>query len=164
MNKEVIEAARGYAVDGLYEAALAKIGSLIRDNEGPPVALNLKGNILQLKANDTNLNLSKAEIDRLRDAAQECYERILRIDRNYARAYIDLGDLWGERGNHIVAIELFDKALDLLKAGIFVESIHDELEEAHRGKIAVLMQTKLLAELEMARADARKDLPDADWI
>ena len=163
MDKDAIERARVHALDGRYEEALATLGSLDKAHKGGLPALTLKGNILALKANDHKLHLSQSEIENLRISAQECYESVLRQDDEYVLAYIDLGDLWNEKGNHIAAIEFFNKALKLLNTGIFVESLRDELEEAHRGKISALVGTKLQSELVHARAAAMKDLPDLDW-
>ncbi|HEX2667212.1 MAG TPA: hypothetical protein VHP13_02460 [Gammaproteobacteria bacterium] len=164
LDRDKIESARMHAADGRYAEALATIASLETAQRQSKPVLCLKGNILALKANDVNLSLSRAEIGRLRDSAQECFEAILADDKDHVLAYIDLGDLWSNRGNHIAAVEFFDKALALLKVGVFVESFEEELEEAHRGKIENLRLTKLQRELDRAFADAKKDLPTVDWM
>ena len=163
VDMDAIERARVHALDGRYEEALATLGSLNLPQKSGLPALTLKGNILALKANDHKLHLSHSEVDNLRMSAQECYESVLKQDNEYVLAYIDLGDLWRDKGNHIAAIEFFNKALKLLNTGIFVESLRDELEEAHRGKISALIETKLQNELVHARAAAMKDLPDLEW-
>ena len=164
LDKEKIESARICAADGRYAEALAAIGSLEPEQRASNPAICLKGNILALKANDTALNLSKFEIEHLRESAQECFETILAKDKDYVLAYIDLGDLWSNRGNHLAAIQFFDKALELLNRGIFVESLSEELEEAHRGKNETLRLTKLQLELDRALIAAREDLPTVDWM
>jgi len=46
----------------------------------------------------------------------------------------------------------------------FVESLSEELEEAHRGKNETLRLTKLQLELDRALIAAREDLPTVDWM
>ncbi len=95
--------------------------------------------------------------------ARQCYEKILRQDPLHAGALVDLGDYWERRRNFDSALELYDKAIALLRGKICGEC-PDELEYAYHVKICLLEETGRPEEAERCLREALRLCPDSDLL
>ncbi len=78
-------------------------------------------------------------------------------------ALVDLGDYWERRRNFDSALELYDKAIALLRGKICGEC-PDELEYAYHVKICLLEETGRPEEAERCLREALRLCPDSDLL
>jgi len=129
-----------------YEEALDIVNRLLKRNTRDTDALILKGNILDLAHK--------------RSESRRCYEKVLRRDKNNVRALIDMGDWCSYKRKPGAAVSFYDRALSLLKRGVFYLSRKDEFEEGYTGKIALLRELGRMAEARQVTRDAVTNCPD----
>lgn len=139
---------RGKAIATLehdYEKALKEVATVLKDNPLDIDALILRGNILDLS-------------ERF-EASRSCYDAVLRQDGNNTRALIDMGDWFSRQGRVKKALSSYDRALTLLKNGVFYLSRSEELEEAYLDKILLLREAGRLDEAQQTVNQALASCP-----
>lgn len=124
-----------------------------------PPALRLRGLLLEYEVSQEKSHPVKvaAYDPRLQDI-RASYEAALQLDPYYILALIDLGEFWNDLANQPdTAIEYFDRALLLLKAGQFTEDRSIEMRDAYKGKLQSLMSLGRLDDVAKCRAQAILD-------
>src|SRR3989442_5980537 len=133
-RKELLREAASLASSGEAEEALQIVGQLLVERQNDIEALSLKGNISEML--DSHIE------------ARQCYEEILANSPTHVKAIIDLADTYTSTGDLELAMPLYDRAIDLLNRGFFVESLEEELEDAYWSKLLALRDG---GELQRAR-------------
>lgn len=130
-NEIIGKASKSVILSKDFNSALELLEGMLDNDPNDIDALSLKGNIIDLYVSQTK-NLSEEEkIDKLNES-KGYYEKILRINSNFVRAIIDIGDYWEQFDNYQSALEWYYKARDLLKNGIYSYSLEDEINETNR--------------------------------
>jgi tetratricopeptide (TPR) repeat protein len=163
-----LEEARKYAVEEEeYNMALSIIENFLYDHPNDLDALRLKGNILELKAYDMEElgdSFSQEQFNKLIELSRECYETLLSKDPNFVVAYIDLGDYWNHKGNHDLALKNYDRAIALLKEGIYYSSREEEFEEVYWAKSELLREIGAINESRQCRLEGLKLCPNSELL
>jgi tetratricopeptide (TPR) repeat protein len=133
--------ARMLSIAGDYIEALHLIDSMLRLNPFNVEALRMKGNIIELKVFDSELNydfefVNSPEILK----ARTCYEQALLYEPSHTGILADLGTHWMNLGNSDKALYYFDKVMELLSDHSKLGDCRDDFTEALEGKIEILQQ------------------------
>ena len=144
-----------------YDKALLILEKLLAENNADLDVLRLKANILDLKSLDSleSSNCTSTSLENGFETAKSYYDKILTIDPNNPPVLLDLGDYFSRKGDHTKALELFDRAISLLKAGHFWGDLEEEFEEAYFAKIELLETMGKKTESIECLAEARKNCP-----
>ncbi|MDK2124116.1 hypothetical protein [Parachitinimonas caeni] len=111
-----LENAKWLAVEGHYAEAIADIDAVLGETDSPSLdALRLKGNTLELQANDPATSADTRARNACRQAALACYQQILQINPNYLYALLDLADYYQAENDHASAMQYYNRALALLE-------------------------------------------------
>lgn len=138
-NYEALENARKLSIAGDYLGALARIETVLAKNPHEVEALRLKGNVIELRVFERELNSGEAFVrspEVLK--ARACYEQALLLQPEHIGVLADLGTHWKNLGNNNKALEFFDKVIALLPVAPNVEFDSDPIVEALEGKIEIL--------------------------
>lgn len=139
-SSETLEDAQRLAIAGDYFGALAHIDSVLQREPNNVEALRFKGNVIELKVFDSELNennkfVRSPEILK----ARACYEKVLLLEPNNPGVLADLGTHWNNLGNTDKAMYFFDRAIALLPDVPESNSSSDDFVEALEGKIEILL-------------------------
>ena len=145
MNKKSIQLyqeAQIFSLSDEHEKAIEIIDKLLKIEKPDVELLRFKGNTLDYKA-ISGLNsgkLTKKEADSIRIEALSCYEKALKKSNNYVPVIIDVGDYWEYQNNEEKALSYYNAAIDLLKNGIFGESLQEEIDDVFSRKSQLLKE------------------------
>jgi tetratricopeptide (TPR) repeat protein len=145
-------------VQGYYGAALEILAQLLSVNALDTGSLRLKGNLLELKELD-RLEYSAKKLITSADylAARTCYEKILEVDPQNAKAHIDLGDHYRNLDANDKALGCYREAMNVLRQRRHDEWVQDVQE---LGKAVALLKahdrlaTEASAIVEWCRQEA----------
>jgi tetratricopeptide (TPR) repeat protein len=154
-----LEEAWGLGIQGYYEAALALLDSLLKENSSDVRALRLKGNLLELKEMDRQEYGGKklvSSTDYL--AARGCYEKILEVEPGYVKAYIDLGDHYRNLDANDKALEYYRKAVRVLEQTPRDETWKEDAEELLQAVALLTKHDRLAAEASLLEAWCKQSL------
>ena len=132
-----------------YDDALRILDGLLRTVPNDLPTLRMKGNLLELKAMDLLENSSKrltSSADYM--TARQCYEAILRIDKQNVRVLIDLGDHYRTLDAKDKAIEYYRGAANALQKAPTESSRKEDVEE-------LLESVALLTKYDRVAEEAR---------
>jgi len=140
-NSETLKHAQRLAITGDYLGALARIDSVLKREPKNVEALRFKGNVIELKVFDCELNENN-EFVRSPEIlkARVCYEQALLLEPNNPGVLADLGTHWNNLGNTDKAMYFFDKVIALLSGLQGLNSTSDDFVEALEGKIEILLE------------------------
>jgi tetratricopeptide (TPR) repeat protein len=99
-----------------------------------------------------------------REDARTCYEKILQLDPENTVAHIDLGDYWEQKGDYDTALKLYNRAITLLKRGVFYNSYAEECEEAFWSKSELLKTVGKTDEYYLCIAEGLRLCPESELL
>ena len=114
-----------------YTSAFHIIDQVLSSDPEDVDALLLKGNLLDLEATDSWVEMSPEGKLRNLEAARRCYVRVLEVDEENVNALRDLGDYWGDRQQIDRAIHYYDRASAILQAREPSADRDESLAEIH---------------------------------
>jgi len=157
-----LEEVWGLGIEGHYGAALDILRGLLGENSLDLVALRMKGNLLELKEMDRLEYCNKklvSSTDYL--TARECYKTILEVDPGNVKAYIDLGDHYGNLDANDKALEYYREAVRVLQLAPKDEAWKEDVEELHKAVALLKKCDRLSAEASSLEAWCSQALADA---
>jgi tetratricopeptide (TPR) repeat protein len=156
-----LEEVWGLGIEGYYDAALDILVGLLGENPLDLVALRMKGNLLELKQMD-RLEYSNKKLVSSTDylTARECYKKILEVDPGNVKAYIDLGDHYGNLDANDKALEYYREAVRVLQQAPKYEAWKEDVEELQKAVALLKKYDRLSAEASSLEAWCKQALAD----
>jgi len=140
--------AQSLGLQGYFDAAFEILKELLEEDPADVACLRMKGNLLELKVFDV-MEYSQKKLTSSADylAARDCYEKILKINPRYVKAYMDLGD-------HYRNLEANDKALEYYKEAVRLLQQAPQDEDWKADVDELLKAVALLTKHDRLAADA----------
>jgi tetratricopeptide (TPR) repeat protein len=156
---ERLTEAQTLGLQSYYDAAFEILDDLLRKNPSDVASLRLKGNLLELKAMEL-LEVSRKKFTTSDEylAARECYEKILVIDPEYVKAYIDLGDHYRNLDANDRALEYYREAVRVLQRKPKDEDWKEDVEEVFKAVALLTKHDRLAAEAGSLEAWCKRSL------
>ncbi len=145
-----LEEIRKLILSASYDQAILKIQDRLLLNPEDEDALALLGNIRELLQDNFE--------------ARKCYEKILELNPNNTAAWIDLGDHYSNLDNLGKAIEMYERACELIRKGIFHAAKTMEIEHAFFGVVLALKEQNRLHEAQSYLKEGIFLEPNSDML
>lgn len=155
-SSEILENAQRLAITGDYIGALARIDSVLKREPNNVEALRFKGNVIELKVFDSELNENNKFVrssEMLK--ARICYEQALLLVPDNPGVLADLGTHWNNLGNADKAMYFFNRVIALISGLPELSSSCDDFVEALEGKIEILLEKGDTAEVKELQQQLR---------
>lgn len=148
-KQTLLKQAQKLAISGDYQNASICLEKILSQTPDHIETLRFKGNILELKAFDEQLNqnIDLADSPEMREA-RACYEQSLALAPNHPGLLADLGTHWKNLDNADKATDYFDRALAQVLTLPHNSEIADIAMEALEGKIEILHSQGKLKEAQ----------------
>ncbi|MGL5631012.1 MAG: hypothetical protein ACRDD3_01525 [Azovibrio sp.] len=149
-KQTLLKQAQKFAISGDYQNAFACLEKILSQNPDHIETLHFKGNVLELKAfdNQLNKNINLTDSPEMQEA-RACYEQSLILAPNHPGILTDLGTHWKNLDNEEKAADYFDCALAQIPAQI--------AESPENNEITNIAMEALDEKMEILRAQGKPE-------